>query len=88
MTEGEPAALSLDPSADAHPELDVGPQVSVVIPVYNEGEGVLPVLRRILDGVTLPCEVLVVHDMPEDTTVPVVNAYAERDPRVRAVLNR
>lgn len=62
-------------------------QVSVVIPVFNEGEDVLPVLRRILDGVSLPCEVLLVHDMPEDTTVPVVNAYAEHDRRVRAVLN-
>lgn len=87
MTEGEPDAPSLGPSAVAHPGLGDSPQVSVVIPVYNEGEGVLPVLRRILDGVTLPCEVLVVHDMPEDTTVPVVNAYAEKDPRVRAVLN-
>jgi dolichol-phosphate mannosyltransferase len=62
-------------------------QVSVVIPVYNEGEDIVPVLRRILDAVTLPCEVLVVHDMPEDTTVPIVEAYAEKDPRVRPVLN-
>ena len=61
--------------------------VSVVIPVYNEGDNVVPVLRRILDAVTLPCEVLVVHDMVEDTTVAVVNGYAETDPRVRAVLN-
>jgi dolichol-phosphate mannosyltransferase len=64
-----------------------GPQVSIVIPVYDEGTAVLPVLRRILDAVTLPCEVLVVHDTPQDCTMPVVQDYARRDPRVRPVLN-
>lgn len=68
---------------DAETEL----AVSVVIPVYNEGENVLPVLRRITDAVSLPCEILLVHDTPEDTTVPVAAAYADKDPRVRAVLN-
>jgi dolichol-phosphate mannosyltransferase len=70
-----------------HPATGSDLQVSVVIPVYNEGAAVVPVLRRILDAVTLPCEVLVVHDTPDDTTVPVVEAYAEKDPRVRPVLN-
>jgi dolichol-phosphate mannosyltransferase len=61
--------------------------VSVVIPVYNEGEAILPVLRRISAAVTLPAEVLVVHDFPEDTTVPVIEDYRDTDPRVRPVLN-
>ena len=64
-----------------------GPAVSVVIPVYNEGPAIVPCLDRILREVHLPCEVLVVHDMPEDTTVPYVVARAQSDPRVRAVLN-
>ena len=38
------------------------PAVSVVIPVFEEGEAILPVLRRISAAVTLPAEVLVVHD--------------------------
>jgi dolichol-phosphate mannosyltransferase len=62
-------------------------QVTIVIPVHNEGAGVLPVLRRILDAVTLPCEVLVVYDTPQDSTVPVLQDYARRDPRVRPMLN-
>ena len=62
-------------------------RVSVVIPVYNEGEAIVACLGRILRDLMLPCEVLVVHDMPEDTTVPFVDAVAESDPRVRAVLN-
>ncbi len=34
-----------------------------------------------------PCEVLVVHDTPDDTTVPYASKVAETDPRVRTVLN-
>ncbi|MFM8956305.1 MAG: glycosyltransferase family 2 protein [Actinomycetota bacterium] len=62
-------------------------RVSIVIPVYNEGDGVAAVLQRIRESVTLPFEVLVVHDTPEDTTVPSVNDFSARDPRVRAILN-
>jgi dolichol-phosphate mannosyltransferase len=64
------------------------PRVSVVIPVYNEGEHVVPVLDRVFESVTLPCEVLVVYDTPDDTTLPVVQAYAaERDDRLKPVHN-
>jgi len=63
------------------------PQVSVIVPVYEEGDSILACLNRILREVTLPCEVLVVHDFPEDSTVPYVEKLAEEDPRVRAVLN-
>ena len=63
------------------------PRVSIVVPVYNEGEAVAAVLDRINESVELPFEVLVVHDTPEDTTVPTVTRYSERDPRFRAVLN-
>jgi dolichol-phosphate mannosyltransferase len=63
------------------------PRVSVVIPVYNEAEAVVPCLDRVLSGVTLPCEVLVVYDDPADTTVPYVEKYAESDPRVIPALN-
>jgi dolichol-phosphate mannosyltransferase len=46
--------------------------VSVVIPAYNEGEEIVPVLDRIFDAVQSECQVLVVVDFPEDTTVAVV----------------
>ncbi|MEN3309449.1 MAG: dolichol-phosphate mannosyltransferase [Micromonosporaceae bacterium] len=63
------------------------PRVSIVIPVYNEGEAILGCLERMLRDVLLPCEILLVHDMPEDTTVPYVRQVAGYDSRVRAVLN-
>jgi glycosyltransferase involved in cell wall biosynthesis len=63
------------------------PRVSVVVPVYNEGENVVPVLDRILEAVRLPCEVRVVYDSPDDTTVPFLEKYAAADDRVVPVLN-
>jgi dolichol-phosphate mannosyltransferase len=64
------------------------PRVSVVIPAYNEGADIVPVLDRLLEAVTLPCEVLVVVDFPEDTTVPVLEKYAAYpQPTFRAVIN-
>ncbi|NUR70610.1 MAG: glycosyltransferase family 2 protein [Hamadaea sp.] len=61
--------------------------VSIVIPVYNEGDNIVKCLERILREVTLDCEVLVVHDTPDDTTVPYAEKAAARDSRVRPVLN-
>ena len=63
------------------------PRVSVVIPAYNEGEHILPVLDRIFEAVHLPCEVLVVVDAPEDSTVPVVDEYSLKEPRLRCLVN-
>lgn len=63
------------------------PRVSVVIPAYNEGENIIPPLSRIFEAVTLPCEVLVVVDFPEDTTVPVLQRLETQEPRLRHTVN-
>ena len=63
------------------------PRVSVVMPAYNEDANILPVLDRIFESVRLQCEVLVVVDSPDDTTVPVLNTYAEKEPRLACVIN-
>jgi glycosyltransferase involved in cell wall biosynthesis len=65
----------------------MSPEITVVIPVYNEGAAILPCLDRVLAAVTSPCEVLVVYDRPDDTTVPYIEKAATSDPRVRGVLN-
>jgi dolichol-phosphate mannosyltransferase len=63
-------------------------RVSVVIPAYNESTDIIPVLDRLLEAVTLPCEVLVVVDSTDDTTIPVIEAYAAHEqPTVRVVVN-
>ena len=63
------------------------PRVSVVVPAYNEGEHIAPVLDRIFESVRLQCEVLVVVDSAKDNTVPVITAYADKEPRLRCIVN-
>ena len=62
-------------------------RVSVVIPAYNEGEAVIPVLDRIFDAVESECEILVIVDSEDDTTMPVLRKYAAAEPRLVPTLN-
>ena len=63
------------------------PRVSVVITAYNEGEAIVACLDRVFEAVTLPCEVLVVYDTPDDTTAPYVEKYAAAESRLVPTLN-
>jgi dolichol-phosphate mannosyltransferase len=63
------------------------PRVSVIVPAYNEGEQIVPVLDRLFEAMALPCEVLVVVDSPQDSTVPVTEEYALKEPRIRCLVN-
>jgi glycosyltransferase involved in cell wall biosynthesis len=65
----------------------VTPRVTAVIPVYNEGDGIVQCLDGLVDAITDPFEILVVYDSLEDTTRPHVEKYAEQDPRVIPTLN-
>lgn len=51
--------------------------VSIVIPVYNEGENIRATLRELDDKVTIPdARTYLVYDCEEDTTLPPANALA------------
>lgn len=63
------------------------PRISIVIPAYNEGEHIIPVLDRMFESVRLSCEVLVVIDSEDDSTVGVVAEYAQKEPRLRYLVN-
>lgn len=63
------------------------PEVSVIIPAYNEGDALVPCIERILDAVTKRCEIIVVYDRETDTTAPVAQRLAAEDPRIVPVLN-
>ena len=63
------------------------PRVSVVIPVYNEGDSIVTCLDRLVDAIKLPFEILVVFDSPDDTTRAYAEKYAEVDPRIVPTLN-
>src|SRR5690349_742251 len=63
------------------------PRVSVVVPAYNEGAGVVSVIDRLFESVRLPSEVLVIVDSADDTTIPVTDEYAQKEPRLRCLVN-
>ncbi len=65
-----------------------GPELSVVVPAFNEEENVEPMFERlkvVLDGVVDGFEVLFVDDGSRDATWEVIARMAEQDPRVRGV---
>ena len=64
------------------------PELSVIVPVYNEGENVNALVARlgpILDRCVASWEVLFVDDGSRDDTLARVRALAEGDARLRAV---
>jgi dolichol-phosphate mannosyltransferase len=63
------------------------PRVSIVIPAFNEGEAIIPGLIRLFEAVTLDCEVLIVVDSEQDTTIPPVRQFAKSEPRLTVLIN-
>ncbi len=62
-------------------------ELSIVLPVYNEGEAVEPVLRALSAGVSTPHELVVVYDFDGDSTVPVIARLASEVPGLRGLRN-
>lgn len=63
------------------------PRVSIVIPAYEEGDGIPPVLNRLGEAVHVDAEVIVVVDDEDDSTLPYVAQASSMDPRIRSVVN-
>jgi dolichol-phosphate mannosyltransferase len=62
------------------------PDLSVVVPVYNEEESLpvlWPELRAVLDPTGLQYEVIFVDDGSHDRSAEIVRMFREQDPRVR-----
>jgi glycosyltransferase involved in cell wall biosynthesis len=49
-------------------------QLDIVIPVYNEGRNIVPVLRALARQVKTPARVLICYDHEADDTLPAVRA--------------
>lgn len=62
-------------------------ELAVILPVYNEGEAVEPVLRGLATAVTTPHELVVVYDFDEDSTVPVIARLEREIPNLRGLRN-
>lgn len=64
------------------------PELDIVIPVYNEGGNILPVLDSFKRHVKTPSRVLICYDQESDNTLPVVHAYPQDTFPVQLVKNR
>jgi dolichol-phosphate mannosyltransferase len=62
-------------------------ELAIVVPVYNEGEAVEPVLRALSAAVATSHELVVVYDFDEDTTVSVIERMAAELPTLRGLRN-
>jgi glycosyltransferase involved in cell wall biosynthesis len=61
--------------------------LSVVVPVFKEGESIVPVMRALTAGISVPHEIVIVYDFPEDPTVPVIDRLHAETPTIRGHLN-
>jgi len=67
--------------------VNAGPDLAIVLPVYNEGEAVERVLRAMAMGVTTSHELVVVYDFDGDTTVPVIARLSQEITGLRGLRN-
>src|SRR3954453_1693226 len=65
----------------------VAPELSIVMPVFKEGDRIEPVVRALTAAVPTPHELLVVYDFDEDPTRPAAERLASELPAVRPFRN-
>jgi dolichol-phosphate mannosyltransferase len=65
----------------------VRPRVSVIVPAYEEGDNIVPVLERMGEAIGIPAEIVVVVDSDDDSTVPFVTSFSAKDARARLAVN-
>jgi len=77
---------AIRPGSDAPPQAAVAPQLSVVVPTFNERDNVTTLFRRLETALAgAAWEVIFVDDNSPDGTWDVVRGLARRDSRVRCI---
>lgn len=87
-TPGTPATLTRGGSETAETEIAESPELSVIVPLYNEEANVAPLWQAIDDALTpTGChyEVLLVDDGSRDGTWPAAATLSQEHPQVRAI---
>ena len=65
----------------------IPPELSIVMPVFKEGDRIEPVVRALVDAIPTPHELFVVYDFDEDPTRPVAERLGSELPSVRGLRN-
>jgi dolichol-phosphate mannosyltransferase len=77
---------AIRPGSENPPQGAVAPQLSVVVPTFNERDNVTTLFRRLETALAdVPWEVIFVDDNSPDGTWDVVRGLARQDPRVRCI---
>ncbi len=66
---------------------NVQPIISIVVPVYQEADNIVPYLRDLESSVSEDYEALIVYDFPEDNTIAAVNGMSPPPRGVKLVHN-
>lgn len=66
----------------------MAPELDIVIPVYNEGQNIVPVLDSFKRHAKTQFRVLICYDREEDNTLPVVRGYPTEGFTIQFVKNR
>ena len=86
-----PTPLEQFPSSNLHPESEDKPQVSIVVPIYNEVESLPKLVEGIkssLSTTNLTYELICVDDGSQDGSTDLLKQLAASNPVLRAVILR
>lgn len=61
------------------------PKISVVMPVYNEEKFIRECLDSVVNQTLKDIEIICVNDGSTDSTLSILNGYAQKDPRVKVI---
>ena len=64
------------------------PKISLVIPMYNEENNVLPIIRSIQNQNLQEVEIICVNDNSNDSTLSILKSLQKEDPRIVIITNR
>src|SRR4051812_22012714 len=62
-------------------------ELSVVVPVFKEGEAIEPTMRALTTAITARHEIVIVYDFDDDPTVPVIQRLHLERPTIRGLRN-
>ena len=63
------------------------PELSIIIPVYNENESAELMLNIFFLYLKLNIEIIIVYDYDDDTTIPIVNDLKKKFPNIEILKN-
>jgi dolichol-phosphate mannosyltransferase len=70
-----------------HPTPDPAIEVTLVVPVYDERENIIPFVEEVKRSVKLPYQICIIYDHPDDTTLEAKEEILKIDPTVLFIKN-